>query len=227
MGQESELYAGLAHLDLHVFVSDEQTCAHCHAHSIAATVIDNTPTSLPHAQCYWMRLETAEWEHRGQGLLSELLAQAHAPVVVVELAVANQEEIEQALRAGADDVFRSTLSERERRLRVLAVARRMHWRTRQQRMRVGPLVLDIGLQQLTIRTTTIALTAHETALLRVLMRSPNIALNREALVAMAWRNAHDVGPRAVDNVILRLRRKLPERGLLETVRKSGFRLRVH
>jgi DNA-binding response OmpR family regulator len=45
------------------------------------------------------------------------------------------------------------------------------------------------------------------------------------LLDRAWGEADlEVSERAVDNVILRLRRKLPDPDLIETVRSVGFRL---
>ena len=50
-------------------------------------------------------------------------------------------------------------------------------------------------------------------------------LSRIELLDQAWGEEDlEVSERAVDNVILRLRRKLPEPDVIETVRSVGFRL---
>ena len=49
--------------------------------------------------------------------------------------------------------------------------------------------------------------------------------SRADLLERAWGDeALEVGERAVDNVIMRLRRKLPDPDLVVTVRGVGFRL---
>ena len=57
------------------------------------------------------------------------------------------------------------------------------------------------------------------------MKARGRPLSRVELLDQAW-GAEDleVSERAVDNVILRLRRKLPRPDALETVRGVGFRL---
>jgi DNA-binding response OmpR family regulator len=69
------------------------------------------------------------------------------------------------------------------------------------------------------------LTSVELAVLRELMKARGRPLSRAALLDLAWGEGElEVSERAVDNVILRLRRKLPRPDLIETVRGVGFRL---
>ena len=69
------------------------------------------------------------------------------------------------------------------------------------------------------------LTSIELAVMRELIKARGRPLSRVELLDVAWGDA-DLGTteRAVDNVILRLRRKLPRPDALETVRGVGFRL---
>ena len=72
---------------------------------------------------------------------------------------------------------------------------------------------------------TVVLTSVELAVLRELMKARGRPLARAELLDLAWGEGElEVSERAVDNVILRLRRKLPRPELLETVRGVGFRL---
>ena len=67
----------------------------------------------------------------------------------------------------------------------------------------------------------------EEALLRALERVlvGRAVADRAELLDLAWGEADlEVSERAVDNVILRLRRKLPTPDLIETVRSVGFRI---
>ncbi|HEY5933520.1 MAG TPA: winged helix-turn-helix domain-containing protein, partial [Kofleriaceae bacterium] len=72
---------------------------------------------------------------------------------------------------------------------------------------------------------TVGLTSIELAVLRELMKARGRPLSRTELLDSAWGEGElEVSERAVDNVILRLRRKLPRPELIETVRSVGFRL---
>jgi DNA-binding response OmpR family regulator len=58
-----------------------------------------------------------------------------------------------------------------------------------------------------------------------LIKARGRPLSRAELLDVAWGGGElEVSERAVDNVILRLRRKLPRADALETVRGVGFRL---
>jgi DNA-binding response OmpR family regulator len=61
--------------------------------------------------------------------------------------------------------------------------------------------------------------------MRALVRARGRTLSRADLLDAAWGDADlDVSERAVDNVILRLRRKLSRPDVIQTVRGVGFRL---
>ena len=71
----------------------------------------------------------------------------------------------------------------------------------------------------------ISLTSIELAVLRELMKARGRPRSRTELLDVAWGEGElEVSERAVDNVILRLRRKLPRPESIETVRGVGFRL---
>ena len=72
---------------------------------------------------------------------------------------------------------------------------------------------------------TIAANEAELAVMRELIKAAGKPLSRAALLDAAWGAGElEISERAVDNVILRLRRKLPRPEALETVRSIGFRL---
>jgi DNA-binding response OmpR family regulator len=135
-------------------------------------------------------------------------------------------EREALLSAGFDDVIAGTLSARELSGRVRAVHRRLHWNTtRQGRMRYGELTLDLHNHALWMDGRTVSLTSIELAVMRELIKARGRPLSRAQLLDSAWGESDlEVSERAVDNVILRLRRKLPRPDAIETVRSVGFRL---
>ncbi|MBS1124145.1 MAG: putative two component transcriptional regulator, winged helix family [Deltaproteobacteria bacterium] len=135
-------------------------------------------------------------------------------------------DCEAVLAAGFDDAVVTPISARELAGRVRAVHRRVHWKgVANGRMRFGELTLDLYGRALWVLGKTIALTSIELAVLRELMKARGRPLSRAELLDAAWGEGElEVSERAVDNVILRLRRKLPRPELIETVRSVGFRL---
>jgi DNA-binding response OmpR family regulator len=135
------------------------------------------------------------------------------------------DEREALLAAGFDDVVAGQLSPRELGARIRAVHRRMHWSGRTGRLRYAGLTLDLDNHTLWADGRTISLTSIELAVMRELIKAAGKPLSRAALLDAAWGAGElEISERAVDNVILRLRRKLPRPEALETVRSIGFRL---
>jgi DNA-binding response OmpR family regulator len=145
-------------------------------------------------------------------------------IAVVENGTAR--ECELLLESGFDDAMMAPISARELVGRVRAVHRRVHWRgTSTGRLRFGELTLDLYGRALWIEGKSIPLTSIELAVLRELIKARGRPLSRGELLDAAWGEGElEVSERAVDNVILRLRRKLPRAELIETVRSVGFRL---
>jgi DNA-binding response OmpR family regulator len=139
---------------------------------------------------------------------------------------ASAEVTEAVLAEGFDDVVRAPVSTRELVARVRAVHRRVFWKgSANGRLRFAELTLDLYGRELWVAGTTVVLTSVELAVLRELMKARGRPLARAELLDLAWGEGElEVSERAVDNVILRLRRKLPRPELLETVRGVGFRL---
>jgi DNA-binding response OmpR family regulator len=138
-----------------------------------------------------------------------------------------RDDIEAALQAGFDDVVPGGSSSRELAARVRAVHRRVHWRGagRAGRVRFAGLTLDTDSHTLWIGDRMIALTFTEMSVVRALMRSGGRTLTRAELLDQAWGSANfEIGERAVDNVVLRLRRKLGTADRIRTVRGVGFRI---
>lgn len=138
---------------------------------------------------------------------------------------AGSRERELLLEAGFDDVVAGPVGARELSARVRAVHRRMFVRSRSGLLRFASLTLDLDNHMLWADGRTISLTSIELAVMRELIKAAGRPLSRAQLLDVAWGAGDlEVSERAVDNVILRLRRKLPRPGSLETVRSIGFRL---
>ena len=171
----------------------------------------------------------------GAGESEPLLAQAVAwtdarqprPGLVLCAPTGDRALAEHALALGFDDVVLGPLSVRELAARIRAVHRRVHWTGRPSsgRVRYGVMTLNTDGHEVWIDGQCVALTSMELWVLRTLMRAQGRALSRAELLDAAWGGGNlEISERAVDNVILRLRRKLPRPGLIQTVRGVGFRL---
>ncbi|TQM35734.1 response regulator transcription factor [Pseudonocardia cypriaca] len=128
------------------------------------------------------------------------------------------------LDAGADDYLVKPFHFAELVARLRALARRGD--ETGAVVRVGELTLDLATHRAWRADTELLLTAREYALLRYFMHHPGKVLSAEEVLEHVW-DAHANPFTASVRVILsRLRRKLGEPGLIETLPSVGYRLRV-
>ena len=182
--------------------------------------------SPPTAPVYVVSLEPAQLVDLAARFVTWAATSDVNPGLIGLVERGGTEDSEALLAAGFDDVTTTPVSARELVARVRAVHRRVHWKgTSNGRLRFGDLTLDLYSRELWLDGTTIPLTSVELAVLRELIKARGKPLSRADLLDLAWGEADlEVSERAVDNVILRLRRKLPRPDLIETVRSVGFRL---
>jgi len=145
-----------------------------------------------------------------------------SPIPVLML-TARAEEADRivGLELGADDYMTKPFSMRELVARVRALLRRMERVQRilsQDRAKVpGPityhnLTLDAEQHQAVSDGEPIDLTPTEFDLLSLLLRNPGRVFSRAYLLETIWAQPYFEGDRSVDNAVLRLRKKLGERG---------------
>jgi DNA-binding response OmpR family regulator len=136
------------------------------------------------------------------------------------------EAIADLLEAGADDVLLGTEPQALAVARVRAMLRRGSWG-----MADGPGVdpaqpawkLYPGRRQL-VRPcgADAALTTAEYDLFRLLSSASGQTVHRDAVAAQVLRRRIDPSDRSVDNLVMRLRRKLGDEGAIKTVRSQGY-----
>lgn len=139
------------------------------------------------------------------------------------------------LEVGADDYLVKPFHLTELVARVRALLRRAEriremLATDQTRgadcIEYGGLVLDPQGYSCTLDGDLLDLTAIEFEMLALLLAHPGRTFNRMYLVETIWKTAFIEGDRAVDNAVLRLRKKLNRMDdCLETVRGMGYRMR--
>jgi DNA-binding response OmpR family regulator len=127
------------------------------------------------------------------------------------------------LSIGADDYLTKPFAFAELVARVRALSRRVQ-PALSPILEVGSLRLDPGRRLVTRAGQRLELSAKEFAVLELLMSAGGTALSAEEILARAWDESADPFTNVVKVLISRLRRKLGDPPLIETV--SGGRYRI-
>jgi DNA-binding response OmpR family regulator len=113
---------------------------------------------------------------------------------------------------------------------LYARIRQVEWKrsefSTEERVKVGPLVIDRAAHEVLVDGRTILLTAKEFSLLSFLAQNRGRVFSRETLLARVWGARYEGGPRTVDIHVRRLRMKLGDALPLETLRGAGYKLRT-
>ncbi len=145
--------------------------------------------------------------------------------VPVILLTARDEEADRVagLELGADDYVVKPFSPRELTARVKAVLRRSQPRAEEDRLILGPVMLDRVGREVRVDDREVELTQREFDLLEYLMRHPGQVVTRDALLESVWGFLAPGETRTVEVHIAQLRKKLGDPGLIRTVRGLGYK----
>jgi DNA-binding response OmpR family regulator len=127
------------------------------------------------------------------------------------------------LALGADDYLPKPFHFPELVLRVRALARRKP-AARPRILRAAELELDPLRRTVTRQGQPIDLTVKEFAVLETLMAAAPATLSAEDLLAQAWDENTDPFTKTVQVTISRLRRKLGDPAIIETIPSVGYRI---
>lgn len=173
-------------------------------------------------------------ELNGLDVLRRIRTKSAAPVLMLT-ARGDPTDRVVGLEVGADDYLVKPFNLAELVARVRALLRRTERiremlaadGARQERaITYGGLRLDPQDLSCTLDGQPLDLTPIEFELLALLLAHPGRTFNRVYLVETVWKSTFIEGDRAVDNAVLRLRKKLQRMGdCLETVRGMGYRMR--
>jgi DNA-binding response OmpR family regulator len=113
---------------------------------------------------------------------------------------------------------------------LYARIRALEWRrsefSTEERLKMGPLVIDRAAHEVTLEGRRVALTAKEFALLAYMAANRGRVFSRDVLLARVWGARYEGGARTVDIHVRRLRAKLGDGLPLETMRGAGYKLRT-
>ncbi len=173
----------------------------------------------------------------GLELLRQLRQHKATPVLML---TARSDEIDRVigLEAGADDYLTKPFHVRELIARIRSMLRRVDLiiqMIEQDRdkpsshiLQHSDIWLDENAMQVEVAGTPIDLSPTEFALLRLFMLSPGRAFSRSYLMDVIWESQYEKTDRAVDYMIMRLRKKLGAAGdKIETVWGTGYRLNAY
>lgn len=126
------------------------------------------------------------------------------------------------LESGADEYITKPVS--VPRLAALVRAR-LRRGAEEGSLSIGPLTLDLAAHRAAIGGRDVDLSAREVSLLATFMRHEGEVLSKKELLKTVWNVEFDPGSNVVSVYVRSLRKKIG-RSLIQTVRGSGYRLRV-
>jgi DNA-binding response OmpR family regulator len=159
----------------------------------------------------------------GDQVCSELAASGGRARVLMLTAAATTDDVVDGLDLGADDYLPKPFDFAVLVARIRALARRSE-PALPPRLRCGDLEIDTTRRQVRRAERHIDLTPKEFAVLELLAAAQGRVVSAEELLERAWDENADPFTQAVKITISRLRAKLGEPPIIETVPQAGYRI---
>jgi DNA-binding response OmpR family regulator len=159
----------------------------------------------------------------GDQVCRQLIAAGRRSRVLMLTAAADSEDLVEGLGLGADDYLGKPFDFPVLVARVSALARRAH-PVAPPVLRVADLVVDTAKRRAARAGRPLELGPKEFGVLEVLMASDGRAVSAEELLERVWDEFADPFTSAVAVTMSRLRAKLGDPPLIETVSRSGYRI---
>ncbi|NPV93266.1 MAG: response regulator transcription factor [Firmicutes bacterium] len=165
----------------------------------------------------------------GYQLLREIKADSpRMPVVFISARDADIDRIV-GLEMGSEDYVAKPFTPRELVIRTRRLLDRAYggnyaeWGELEQRLRIDPYLVDEPARMVYEGETPLELTSREFDLLLYFAKRPGYSLSREQILRHVWGEDYFGSDRVVDDLVRRLRKKLPALRL-ETVYGYGYRV---
>jgi DNA-binding response OmpR family regulator len=159
----------------------------------------------------------------GDDVCRTLVADGCDSRVLMLTAAATTEELVDGLGIGADDYLAKPFDFAELVARIRALARRSRPALPPTLVH-GDLVLDSAHRRTTRGGRPLTLSPKEFAVLELLLGARGAVVSSEEVLERVWDEAADPFSTAVKTTISRLRAKLGDPPVIETVAKSGYRI---
>jgi len=128
------------------------------------------------------------------------------------------------LNMGGDDVISYPFPMQELIARIQSLLRRPNSYV-DNRMYLGEILLDTNNKTISVKNKDVSLRKKEYQLFEYLVRNRNRTVSRCELLDHVWDYRSYTGSNTIDVHIKRLRDKLPQKGLIETVHGQGYRVK--
>ena len=159
----------------------------------------------------------------GDDVCKALVADGSPSRVLMLTAAGGVEDRVEGLGIGADDYLPKPCDFAELVARVRALARR-RGASLPPKLSHGDLELDPSHRTVTRAGRPLSLNPKEFAVLEVLLAAPGVVVPAEEILERVWDEAADPFSQAVRTTISRLRAKLGDPPVIETVAKAGYRV---
>lgn len=147
------------------------------------------------------------------------------PLVPVIFTSARDQDLDRilGLELGSDDYITKPYSSKELVLRVNNIIKRVYQSTDSKILNYLDYSIDLDKRIVSVKDKTIKLTTLEFDLLVLLVENINKSFSREDILDVVWGNDYFGSDRAVDDLVRRLRKKMPLLNV-NTIYGYGYRL---
>ena len=147
------------------------------------------------------------------------------PLVPVIFTSARDQDLDRilGLELGSDDYITKPYSSKELVLRVNNIIKRVYQSTESKIINYLDYSIDLDKRIVSVKDKTIKLTTLEFDLLVLLVENINKSFSRENILDAVWGNDYFGSDRAVDDLVRRLRKKMPLLNV-NTIYGYGYRL---
>ncbi len=213
------------------FVEDEKDLAeiirkYLSREGFQTTVFHDGETAMAHINDdvdLWILDIMLEGDISGYDLIKAIKKEENAASVIFTSARDQDLDKIMGLELGSDDYLAKPYSPRELILRVKAVLRRSQQGNSSEMIHYEPYEINISKREIKFDGEMVELTNKEFELLLFFLKNINTAFAREEILKHVWGDNYFGSDRVVDDLLRRLRHKMPELKI-ETIYGYGYRL---